>query len=109
MNLTNKTIVATSAARGIGRALALELALAGSHLALIDMNAELVSETARLCEKSGSRAQGYIANVTDETMVEETRAKIVDEFGRLDGVIITRELFATVCWLNCVMEKLLVE
>jgi 3-oxoacyl-[acyl-carrier protein] reductase len=87
MNLTDKTIVITGAAQGIGRAMAVAFAAAGSNLGLIDLNAERLTETAGLCEASGGEARAFIANVADEAEIETAFDAIVANFGRLDGPI----------------------
>lgn len=46
-NLRNKVAVITGAGSGIGRALAIALAAEGTRLALSDINAESLAETAR--------------------------------------------------------------
>jgi 3-oxoacyl-[acyl-carrier protein] reductase len=87
MNLNHKTIVITGAAQGIGRAMALAFAAAGSDLALIDVSAERLNETVGLCEAAGVKARAYTADVADEAAVETTMDAIVGKSGRLDGLI----------------------
>jgi 3-oxoacyl-[acyl-carrier protein] reductase len=87
MNLANKTVAITGAAQGIGRALALEFATAGSDLALIDLSLERLEETCHLARAEGVTARAYAANVADEAAVESTAERIVEDFGRFDGMI----------------------
>jgi 3-oxoacyl-[acyl-carrier protein] reductase len=87
LELAKKTIAITGAAQGIGRALALAFAEAGSDLALIDLGQERLEETCRLARQRGVKAHGYIANVADEIQVEAAADEIVGEFGRFDGII----------------------
>jgi 3-oxoacyl-[acyl-carrier protein] reductase len=87
MNLIEKTIVITGAAQGIGRALALEFAAAGSDLALIDLSSERLEETCQLVRQRGITARTYLANVADEAQVDATADQIVRDFGRLDGLV----------------------
>lgn len=51
----NKVAAITGAGSGMGRTLALELARRGCHLALSDINADTVAETARQAQASGVR------------------------------------------------------
>ena len=87
MDLTKKTIAITGAGQGIGRALALAFAAAGSDLALIDLGQERLDETAQLVRQHGVTARTYIANVADEAQVDSTADKVVADFGRFDGLI----------------------
>ena len=87
MDLKGKVIAITGAGRGLGRAMALQFAARGAHLALVDMGAEALDESAALCREHGVEARGYVANVTDETAVTDTFARIAADFGGLDGLI----------------------
>jgi 3-oxoacyl-[acyl-carrier protein] reductase len=87
MELTNKTIAVTGAGQGIGRALSLAFAAAGSDIALIDIGQERLEETCEQVRRLGVTARTYIANVADEAQVDSTADKIVADFGRFDGLI----------------------
>jgi 3-oxoacyl-[acyl-carrier protein] reductase len=87
MNITDKTIVITGGGQGLGRAIAVSLANYGAKLALIDLNENLLQETVALVEQAGSSARYYLANVTDESEVESTFAKINKDFDGIDGLI----------------------
>jgi 3-oxoacyl-[acyl-carrier protein] reductase len=87
MQLTDKTIVITGAAQGIGRALALAFADAGSNLALMDTNLDKLRETAKLAQSKGVTALTIAANVADEDEVTGAMDRIVAECGRLDGLV----------------------
>ncbi|MBU3002470.1 SDR family oxidoreductase [Paraglaciecola arctica] len=87
MNLKNQVIVITGAAQGLGKAMAVEFAKQGAHIALLDMQAEAVEAAASEIEKLGVKASGYAVNVTDEKQVEETFAKIAADFGQINGLI----------------------
>ncbi len=87
MNLTQKTIAVTGAAQGIGRAIALEFAAAGSDLALIDLSLPRLEESCELARAQGVQARPYLANVADEAQVEAAADQIVADFGRFDGLV----------------------
>jgi 3-oxoacyl-[acyl-carrier protein] reductase len=87
MNLEEKVVIVTGAARGLGRAIAEDLAGAGASLALIDMQAADCAETAAVCTARGVRARTYSANVANEGEVAATFDRIVADFGRLDGIV----------------------
>jgi len=87
MNLTDKVIVITGGGQGLGRSMAINLAISGAKLALIDLNEEQLKETVALVEQAGSTAKYYLANVTNESEVENTFAQINTDFNGLDGLI----------------------
>ncbi len=69
MNLKDKTIVITGAARGLGAAMAKRLALHQPVLALVDMKAEDLATTAEACKQAGARVECFAANVAVEADV----------------------------------------
>jgi len=87
VDLKGKTVVITGAGRGIGRAIALYLAERGADLALMDMTAADIDETAALCAREHITVRGYVANVADETAVVSALDQVVEDFGRLDGLV----------------------
>lgn len=87
MQFQDKTIVITGAARGIGAAVAVDLAGRGANLALVDLDAASCEQTRERCREHGVRAESYGANVADEAQVTGLFARIVSDFGRLDGLV----------------------
>lgn len=87
MNIQDKVIVITGGGQGLGRAMAVNLAKSGAKLALIDLNEDLLKETVTLIESAGSTAKYYLANVTNETEVEQTFNQINNDFNGFDGLI----------------------
>ena len=87
MQLKNSVIAITGAAQGLGKAMALEFAAQGAHIALLDMQAEALDAVAAELMILGVKAKGFVVNVTDEKQVENTFAAIVAEFGQLNGLI----------------------
>jgi len=87
MELKDKVIVITGGGRGLGRAMALELAGKGVKLALADLSQEAIDETVGLCMEKGVEARGYICNVADEADVEKMFQNVVADFGTLNGVV----------------------
>ena len=87
MQLKNSVIAITGAAQGLGKAMALEFAAQGAHIALLDMQAEALDAVAAELMILGVKAKGFVVNVTDEKQVENTFAAIVAEFCQLNGLI----------------------
>jgi len=83
--LKGKTALITGAGRGIGRAIALELARAGVNIAVNDYN--VPNETVELVRNEGVRSQGYGADVSDFQAVSQMVEQIVQDFGGIDILI----------------------
>jgi 3-oxoacyl-[acyl-carrier protein] reductase len=87
MDVTKQTIVVTGAGRGIGRAIAGQLAQHGADIALFDLNAQDLEQTRSLCASHSVRARAYRVNVADESEVSAAMTRVVLDFGRLDGLV----------------------
>jgi len=87
VNVRGKTILVTGAGRGIGRSLAIHFAGKGANLALLDVNAEDVSETRSRCTQLGIEARSYIADAANEDSVVGALDQVTADFGALDGLI----------------------
>lgn len=86
MNIQNKVIVITGAARGLGAAMAKRLASQGARLALVDLDAESITNTEAACE-GAAEVRSYGANVANEDQVVSLFESIVAHFGQLDGLV----------------------
>lgn len=87
MDLNNKVIAITGGAQGLGEAMAVTFAKLGAHIALIDMQADAVKDTAARIGELGANVKGFATDVTDEKAVEQTFEAISAEFGQLNGLI----------------------
>src|SRR5215468_6580320 len=83
-DLSGRAVLITGAASGIGRASALAFAAAGASVALVDINAGGLAETAA-ARKLGPPAEVIVADVTDLAAVTAAVARTVEVFGRLDA------------------------
>jgi NAD(P)-dependent dehydrogenase (short-subunit alcohol dehydrogenase family) len=75
----------TGAAQGIGRAVAKNLAERGYSLALNDLRSP--EETAALVRRAGSTPVELVGDVSDEAVVGQFAAKVLEKFGRIDVVV----------------------
>ena len=87
MDLKDKVIVITGAARGLGAAMAKRLASQGSNLVLVDLDAASMADTAAACASSAAQVRAYGCNVSSETDVVTLFEKVVKDFGGLDGLV----------------------
>ncbi len=85
--LENKIALVTGAARGIGQAIALQLAADGADLALCDVKAEWLDDTAAKVKALGRRAETYAMDVANGAAVGEAVARILADFGRIDVLV----------------------
>jgi 3-oxoacyl-[acyl-carrier protein] reductase len=85
--LNEKTAMVTGAARGLGQAIAVRLAEAGADIALCDLNAEWLEETAGKVKALGRRVECYSVNVAEADSVAEGVKAIEKDFGKIDVLI----------------------
>jgi 3-oxoacyl-[acyl-carrier protein] reductase len=85
--LNDKVALITGSARGLGQAIAVKLAEAGADIALCDLNAEWVEETAEKVRALGRRAECYGVNVADGASVVEGIKAIEKDFGKIDVLV----------------------
>ena len=85
--LDQKVAIVTGAAQGIGRAIADELARAGAHVAVFDLNIESAQIAAAEISKLGVTSRGYAVDVSQSKVVDDAFAQVVADFGRLDILV----------------------
>ncbi len=83
----NQIVWITGAGSGIGKAMALEFAKRGAHLALSGRRAERLAEVATEIRALGKQAFEVPCDVTDEEAVHAAAEKIAGDAGGIDIVI----------------------
>ncbi len=86
-DLSGRAALITGAAAGIGRASALAFAAAGASVALVDIDADGLEDTAAAARALGPRAVVLRADVTDLRAVTEAVGRAAEAFGRLDAAL----------------------
>jgi len=82
-----KIAVVTGAARGIGQAIAYNLAARGADIVLGDIKAEWLSESAEGVKKLGRKVWCFELDVTNATAVQNVFNDIAAETGRIDILV----------------------
>ena len=88
-DLTDRIAVVTGAGSGLGRSIAIGIARAGAHVALVDIDVAAAADTAEMiqAERPGAVVAACHCNVTDEGSVQDTFAGILEQLGGLDILV----------------------
>ena len=87
MQLKDKVVAVTGAARGIGKAIASAFADKGARIALVDLVPADVEAARAEFAGRGVDARAYTANVAKEDQVIAALDHVVADFGRLDVMV----------------------
>jgi NAD(P)-dependent dehydrogenase (short-subunit alcohol dehydrogenase family) len=93
MMLKDKVALVTGTSPNIGGGIAEGLAEAGAAIVAIDARAENAADCARYVNRSGGRAIGITADVTDEPQVKAAVARAVEAFGKVDILVNNAAIF----------------
>ena len=87
MELQDKIAVVTGAGRGIGRAIGLGLAGAGAHIAVSDIDASTLEETAAAVKALGRETLAMPADMGNTQDIDRMISQAKDTFGRIDIMV----------------------
>lgn len=85
MKVQGKVIVVTGGGSGMGRELTLQLVRKGAKVAIADINAEGMAETAKLA--GAENVSTHVLNISDREAVEAFPAVVIAHHGVVDGII----------------------
>jgi NAD(P)-dependent dehydrogenase (short-subunit alcohol dehydrogenase family) len=98
--LQDKVAVVTGAARGIGRAIAVEMAANGADVVVLDIAGEVspasnakpatpeeLDETVRMIKSFGRRSEGIRADIRDITALRQIADRVERDYGKVDIVV----------------------
>jgi len=93
MELSDKVIIVTGGARGLGQTYARRFAELGNQLVVCDMRD--CAETVSQCQEAGAEAIGFETDVTDAASAEAMAGRALEKFGRIDVLINNAALFGS--------------
>lgn len=86
--LNGKTALITGASRGIGRAIAVEMAKNGANVAIVYAgNIDAANQTLELAQSFGIKAKAYCCPVEDTVKVAELVKAVIQDFGGIDILV----------------------
>lgn len=88
IDLRDRISVVTGASRGIGAAIASELAAAGSNVALLDIEEQAVHETAqRVAREAKVTTRAYRLDMREPAEVDAVIRRVATDFGGIDHLV----------------------
>jgi NAD(P)-dependent dehydrogenase (short-subunit alcohol dehydrogenase family) len=94
--VSDKIVLVTGAAQGIGKAYARRVAQSGSYVILADINAEKVTEAAKDLAGEGLAVSAERLDVSSQESCQALAQRINDGHGRLDGLVNNAAIFSTI-------------
>jgi NAD(P)-dependent dehydrogenase (short-subunit alcohol dehydrogenase family) len=86
-SLTGKVIIVTGGTGVLGEAFTKGIAEAGATVGILGRNEAVANERADAINKAGGNAIALIANVLKEDELIAAREKILDAYGKIDGLV----------------------
>ena len=87
MDYRGRVAIVTGASSGIGRQVALDLAVRGTALVLSARRGDLLARVAAECGTHGVPVEALVGDVAERAFVEGMAARAVERFGRIDIVV----------------------
>ena len=105
LGIKDRVALVTGGARSLGKADAVTLAAEGCKIAIVDVNADGATETAREIESGGRAARGYACDIRDGAAVRDTVARIERELGPVDICVNNAGIIYTVMQLKDMRDE----
>ncbi len=82
-----KVAVVTGAASGFGRELGVQLAASGAFVALADVHAVRLEETASIIRQAGGKASTHLVDVSKKEQIETMADDVLQQHGQVDILV----------------------
>jgi len=86
-SLEGKVIVVTGGTGILGAGFVNAIAAAGGKVGILGRNEKVANERAEAIQQNGGVAIALIADVTDEKQLIEAKQKVLDNYGKIDGLV----------------------
>ncbi|MDQ8051487.1 MAG: SDR family oxidoreductase [Pedobacter sp.] len=86
-SLKDKVIVVTGGTGILGNSFVNAIVEAGGTVGILGRNAEIANERADAIVKNGGKAIALVADAMDEAQLIAARTKMIDAFGKIDGLV----------------------
>lgn len=103
--LTDKVVLITGAASGIGRTLAQSLAAQGASLVLADVRGDVLERTCAGIRSDDHRVWGIPVDVADPEAVARMAEQAVADAGRVDGLVNCAGIYPVTPFLELPVEE----
>jgi len=87
MTLSGRVAVVTGASQGIGRTIALKLALAGATVVVVARNQSKLDELATEIQDAGGKASAFVVDVGNEEQIKATFKQIIAQLGKIEILV----------------------
>jgi NAD(P)-dependent dehydrogenase (short-subunit alcohol dehydrogenase family) len=87
-SLAGRIVLVTGSSRGIGAEVAVKAAAEGAIVAVhYNQSAEAAEATLARVRSHGREVEGFAADIRDGRQAEDLVARVIDRFGRIDGLV----------------------
>jgi len=86
-SLKDKVIIVTGGTGILGDAFINGIVEAGGSVGILGRNEKIANERAAAINKNGGNAIALVADVMDEQQLIAARSKVIDRFGKIDGLV----------------------